>query len=86
MEAQKRLCDLAPGERAEVSALLTGGTMRRRLMDIGLVEGTAVECVGRSPGGDPSAYLIRGAVIAIRSEDGGTVMVNEMREGAAVWA
>jgi ferrous iron transport protein A len=38
-------------------------------MDIGLVENTPVECLGRSPGGDPSAYLIRGAVIAIRADD-----------------
>ena len=43
--------------------------MRRRLLDIGLIENTDVECLGRSPAGDPSAYLIRGAVIAIRAAD-----------------
>ena len=43
--------------------------MRRRLQDIGLIEGTVVECVGKSPLGDPCAYVIRGAVIALRSED-----------------
>ena len=43
--------------------------MRRRLQDIGLVKNTCVRCLGRSPGGDPSAYLIRGAVIAIRAAD-----------------
>ncbi len=58
-----------PGERGVVKALATVGSMRRRFLDIGLVENTEVECVGRSPSGDPSAYLIRGAVIAIRSED-----------------
>jgi ferrous iron transport protein A len=49
--------------------------MRRRLQDLGLVEGARVECVGRSPGGDPSAYLICGAVIAIRAQDGRNVLV-----------
>lgn len=63
------LNDICPGERAIISTLNTKGSMRRRLLDIGLTEGTEVECVGRSPCGDPSAYLIRGAVIAIRSED-----------------
>lgn len=63
------LTRLEPGDRAVVKALRTTGRMRRRLLDIGLVADTPVECLGRSPCGDPSAYLIRGAVIAIRSED-----------------
>ena len=50
--------------------------MRRRLLDIGLVENTEVACLGRSPSGDPSAYLIRGAVIAIRSVDCATIIVS----------
>ena len=75
MNTQMSLRDMRPGERAVVSALRSAGSMRRRLMDIGLVENTCVECLGRSPCGDPSAYLIRGAVIAIRAEDGGGVLV-----------
>ncbi len=63
------------GEKARVQALRTAGAMRRRLLDIGLVEGTEVECVGRSPGGDPAAYLIRGAVIAIRDADAAGILV-----------
>mgnify|MGYP001181001857 CR=1 FL=1 len=51
-------------------------SVRRRLLDIGLVEGTEVECVGRSPGGDPAAYLIRGAVIAIRDADAAGILVS----------
>ncbi|WMI82140.1 FeoA family protein [Anaerotignum sp. MB30-C6] len=69
------LNDINPGEHAIVNTLLSTGSMRRRLLDIGLVENTNVECLGRSPGGDPSAFLIRGAVIAIRSEDCKNVIV-----------
>lgn len=69
------LNDISPGEHAVVSALRSTGSMRRRLLDIGLIENTHVECIGRSPGGDPSAYLIRGAVIAIRSEDCKDILV-----------
>lgn len=64
------------GETARVSDLLSMGTMRRRLLDMGLVEGTRVECVQKSPAGDPAAYLIRGAVIAIRSEDSSRILVS----------
>ena len=63
------------GSFATVKELRSSGTMRRRMLDIGLVEGTNVECVRKSPAGDPIAYLIRGAVIALRSEDSASVLV-----------
>ena len=43
--------------------------MERRLTDLGLVPGTKVTCQARSPAGDPCAYLIRGALIALRRTD-----------------
>ena len=49
--------------------------MRRRLLDIGLIENTEVTCVGRSHGGDPAAFLIRGAVIALRRADCKKILV-----------
>ncbi|HCA29202.1 MAG TPA: ferrous iron transport protein A [Ruminococcaceae bacterium] len=70
------LSDLKNGQIAKVRKLLTTGSMRRRLQDIGLIEGTEVECVQKSPSGDPIAYLIRGAVIALRSEDSSKVLVS----------
>jgi len=69
------LSDLAPGQRGTVRALGATGAMRRRMLDIGLAPGTEVECLGRSPAGDPSAYLIRGAVIAISASDGHDVLL-----------
>ena len=63
------------GECAEIAELLTKGSMRRRLLDIGLTPNTTVECVGKSPSGDPKAFLIRGAVIAIRSVDCAEILI-----------
>ena len=60
---------LRPGETGRVRALYVTGAMRRRLRDLGLVEGTAVQCLGRSPLGDPAAYAVRGAAIALRRAD-----------------
>ena len=51
------------------------GEKSRRLKDLGLVEGTKVKCVLRSQLGDPYAYKIRGAVVAIRKEDASQIMV-----------
>ena len=64
-----RMCDLEPGQSALVARNYSKGSMRRRFLDIGLIENTCVECVSKSPLGDPAAYLIRGAVIAIRHDD-----------------
>ena len=60
---------LRVGERGIVTSLLAEGSMRRRMIDLGIVENTVIECVGKSPAGDPAAYLLRGAVIAIRAKD-----------------
>ena len=76
MNQQLSLNDIAPGEHAVIRSLQSTGSMRRRLLDIGLIENTNVECLGRSPGGDPSAYFIRGAVIAIRSEDCANILIH----------
>lgn len=70
-----RLCDLSPGEQGTVAFLCTRGPMRRRLLELGLIEGTQVECLCRSPSGDPTAYRIRRAVIALRRKDAMGVML-----------
>ena len=72
---------LRTGERGTVTELLSEGSMRRRMIDLGVVEGTEIECVGKSPAGDPSAYLIRGAVIAIRARDACKVYIKVIPEG-----
>lgn len=71
----KRMSELCSGERGVVVFIGSRTSMRRRFFDLGLVLGTEVECVGKSPCGDPSAYLIRGAVIAIRESDSSEIFV-----------
>ena len=65
---RRTLNDLAPGEVGTVRALHCAGPERRRLMDLGIVPGTVITVEMRSPLGDPTAYLIRGALIALRHE------------------
>lgn len=59
-------------EEAVVARVDGGG---RRLRDLGLIEGTRVKCVLKSPLGDPQAYKICGAVVAIRREEAAQVLV-----------
>lgn len=75
MNISHSLNEIKPGQKTRVKELRSHGSIRRRLLDIGLIEDTEVECLGRSPGGDPTAFLIRGAVIALRSEDCRDILV-----------
>lgn len=71
------LSDLKLQNEAIVEEINIKGPLRRRLSDLGLIKGTRVKCVSISPQGDPKAYLIRGAVIAIRGCDSGQISVRD---------
>lgn len=75
MSVYKSLKDLPQGKASVVVGLAPDCSIRRRLQDIGLTPGTQVECIQPSPLGDPVAFLIRGAVIALRSEDSRHVLI-----------
>lgn len=70
-----KLTSLRAGQKATVQKISAVGAMRRRLQDLGLIEHTEIECVGRGPLGDPAAYLIRGAVVALRDTDAAAIDV-----------
>ncbi len=69
------LSSLPIGKKARVKSIITNGTQRRRLLDLGLITDTVVEALQKSPAGDPVAYQIRGAVIAFRTEDASGILV-----------
>jgi DtxR family Mn-dependent transcriptional regulator len=79
------LADLAPGESARVVRLSAAcqGPQRRRLLDLGAVPGTMVTAEFESPGGDPAAYRIRGALIALRRAQARLIQVDRAPARAA---
>lgn len=81
MTEYKKLSDLRPGETAVVRHLTDPAhNLSGRLADLGLTVGSAVTCTMKSPLGDPSAYLIRGAVIALRHADAAIVAVRKQED------
>lgn len=82
--AMTRLSAIAPGESAEVVALASTcrGAQRRRLLDLGVVPGTRVTSELRGPSGDPTAYRIRGALIALRRDQAHHIFVTRVGEAA----
>jgi DtxR family Mn-dependent transcriptional regulator len=68
---------LSPGERGKVLALSPRlrGADRRRMMDLGILPGTPIEVEMTSPSGDPTAYKVRGTLIALRDEQARLIQV-----------
>ena len=69
------LNQLPIGVRASVVSLDADGSARRRMLDLGVVSGTQIEPLYKSPSGNPTAYRIRGAVIALRNDVSDKILV-----------
>jgi ferrous iron transport protein A len=73
--ATQTLDSLQVGDVAVVQSLTCTGLERRRMMDLGILPGTVIEVEMTSPLGDPTAYLVRGTLVALRAEQGKQVHV-----------
>ena len=82
----ERLDLLRPGETAEVIDLApeVQGPQRRRLLDLGVLPGTRIRAEFRSASGDPIAYQIRGALVALRRPQAHGIYVRRLPLGAEV--
>lgn len=69
------LYNLPLGSRGKVKKLTARDNIRRRMLDLGLISDTEVLALRKSPLGDPIAYQIRGAVIALRFEEASKILV-----------
>ena len=79
-----RLSDLTRGERGQVVEISSQcrGLERRRLQDLGFLPGAELQAELTSPGGDPVAYRIRGALIALRKEQADLIRIVRAEQAA----
>lgn len=83
-ELVSTLLDLEVGENGRVIDISPAcqGSQRRRLLDLGVVRGTEIVPELVSVGGDPVAYRIRGALVALRREQAEWIRIEPVREHA----
>ena len=72
------LNELSLNEIGIIKQVECEGNIKRRLLDMGLVNGTRIVPVLVSPSKDPRAYEVRGSVIAIRSEDAANIKLSNV--------
>ena len=70
---------LKSGEEATVIGISKAcrGQQRRRLMDLGIVNGTKIRYQMESAGKDPIAYLVRGAIVALRKAQADQIFITK---------
>jgi Fe2+ transport system protein FeoA len=73
-----RLDDLSPGDRCVVRAIDGPPSAVRRLMELGLVPGTAIEFVRKAPLGCPYELRVRGTHLSIRRSEAERIHVEPL--------
>ena len=74
-EKKSSLADLTVGATCKILSVELNGLLKRRVLDLGIIPGTHVQCVRRSPAGDPIAFRVRDTTIALRSDDASLIKV-----------
>lgn len=69
MSIKKQLIELKPGEKGRVIAISASGSLRRRMLDIGIVAGSEVKVIRMAPAGDPVEILLKGYSLALRKNE-----------------
>lgn len=76
-ESRAILSELIPGQKALISGISDDckGIERQRLLDLGFIPGSLVEVAVSSPFRDPTAYRIKGGLIALRRNQASKIRI-----------
>jgi len=69
------LGDLEPGEKGRVVKVKGTGSLRKRLLDMGMIPGTEVQLKKIAPLGDPVDVLIKGYHLSLRKDEAEDILI-----------
>jgi ferrous iron transport protein A len=72
----KRLSELKPGESGTVLQVEGNKSIRRRMLDMGLVKGAEVHMKRIAPLGDPIEFVVRGYSLSLRKTEAHAIHVD----------
>ncbi len=77
------LSNLKKGDICEIKSIEAKNQIKQRLYDIGMIPGTKITCLQKSMFGDPTAFLIKDTVFAIRNQISSKIFVtiSKKKEG-----
>lgn len=68
------------GKSGVIKSVGGEGALRLRLLDMGLIPGTAVKVIKTAPLGDPIEIYVRGYELTIRKSDASMIETEEVSE------
>ncbi|MCD8026598.1 MAG: ferrous iron transport protein A [Clostridiales bacterium] len=78
MQKECTLNNLPLNKRVSVKKIICGEAIKNRIFDLGILENTIITPLFKSPFGDPKAYLVKNAVIALRNKDCENIIVTPL--------
>ena len=69
------LSNLKINKTGEIIDFNCNSNIKRRLLDLGILKGSNITPIFRSPFNDPTAYLVIRTVIALRKDDAEKIIV-----------
>ncbi len=72
------LSQFQPGQRGKVLAIELPGSIRGRILEMGLTVGTTVEVVRFAPLGDPIELKVRGAHLSLRKTEAAGIRLQRL--------
>ncbi len=75
MEEQCSLNNLPLKKAAIINSVKCSDNLKNRMYDLGILNNSVITPIYRSPFGDPTAYLIKNAVVALRQKDCMNILV-----------
>ncbi len=74
----KTLNEVSLDSEAKINELKVNSDIKHRLMDLGIIKGSIIRPVFKSPSGDPVAYLVKGTIIALREQTTSKILIEEV--------
>ncbi len=68
---------LTANQQATIAAITADGEMGRRIREMGLIPGVAIQIVGRAPLRDPVALRLMGFTLTLRNNEADFILVNQ---------
>jgi Fe2+ transport system protein FeoA len=74
-DGAETLSQLNPGEHGRVIRIKAKGSVRRRILEMGLTPGSQISVKGVAPLGDPMELLVKGYSLSLRKEEASNILV-----------
>lgn len=75
MKEYNTLNEVRLSEEVIINKINCKENIKRRILDLGMIEGTKIKPVFKSPLGDPTAYEVRGSLISLREEESSNIEI-----------